>query len=215
MAVKLPNGIIFSLGTTLGAPKPVTAITNANPAVASSATHGLSNGAVIVVNSGWQKINDRVMRVAAQASGTFNLEGIDTTSTTLYPAGSGTGSVREVTGFTQISQVLESSTSGGEMQFATYSFLENDFESQIPTQSSAQTITLNIADDDTLAGYKALQKASDERVALPLKAQLPDGAVILYMGYVSFNSTPSMTKGEVMACEATFSLLSKPVRYSA
>jgi len=39
--------------------------------------------------------------------------------------------------------------------------------------------------------------------------------VLLYNGYVSFNETPSMTKGEVMGVQATFSLLSRPVRYAA
>lgn len=215
MAVSLPNGVIFSIGTALGAAKPVTAISNANPAVASSSAHGLANGAIILVSSGWQQINDRLMRVANQAAGTFNLEDLDSTDTTMFPIAGGAGSVKEVTAFTQITQVLESSTSGGEMQFATFSFLENSFESQIPTQSSAQSITLSIADDPTLAGYQALKKASDKRAAVPFKAQMPNGSVILYYGYVSLNPTPSMTKGSVMACAATFSLMSPPVRYAA
>ncbi|TAL79107.1 MAG: phage tail protein [Burkholderiaceae bacterium] len=165
----------------------------------------MADGALILAKSGRQRINDRVFRVAGSTFGTFNFEGLDTTDTKVFPAGGGVGSVQEITNFTQITRVLESSTSGGDMQFANYSFLENDFESQIPTQSSAQTLTLSIADDDTLLGYKALQKAAEARSALPLKAQLPNGAIILYMGYVSFNTTPSMTKGSVMACQATFS----------
>lgn len=215
MAVQLPNGVIISLATAYGAPKAVTAITNANPGVASSAAHGMSNGALIEVASGWQKVNERIVRVAATASGTFALEGIDTTNTTLYPTGTGSGSVREITAFTQISQILELSTTGGDMQFTTYSFLENDFESQLPTTSSAQSLTMSIADDPTLAGYQALKKAADERAVRALKLVMPNGSTLLYNGYVSFNETPTMTKSQVMACNATFSLLSRPVRYAA
>lgn len=215
MAVQLPNGVVFSLGTTIDAAKTVSSISNANPAVATSTAHGFANGDIILLNSGWQKLNDRLLRVANQASGTFELAGQDTTSTTLYPTGTSAGSAKKVSAWTQITQVLECSTSGGEMQFATYSFLENDFESQIPTQHSAQSLTMSIADDPTLAGYVALKKAAADRQAIPLRAQMPNGSVIYYYGYISFNETPSMTKNNVMACSATFSLMSMPVRYAA
>lgn len=215
MSVSLPNGVIFSLGTTLDAAKTVSAITNANPGVASSTSHGYTNGDIILLNTGWQKLNDRLFRVASQASGTFELAGQDTTSTVLYPTGTSAGTAKKVSAWTQITQVLECTTSGGEMQFATYSFLENDFESQIPTQHSAQSLTMSIADDPSLTGYAALKKAAAERAAVPLRAQMPNGSVIYYYGYISFNETPSMTKNNVMACQATFSLMSLPVRYAS
>lgn len=215
MAVSLPNGVILSLATAYGASKSISAITNANPGVASSAAHGLTNGALIELKSGWQKLNERVLRVADSAAGTFALEGASTLSSIQFPAGTGNGSFREITSFTQITQVLETSTSGGEMQFATYSFLENDFEAQIPTQASAQSLAITIADDPSLPGYKALQTAAELREVRALRIAFPNGSVLLYNGYVSFNETPSMTKGEVMGVQATFSLLSRPVRYAA
>ena len=48
-----------------------------------------------------------------------------------------------------------------------------------------------------------------------LKATMPNGSVILYNGYVSFNETPTMTKNSVMVVNATFSLQGRPVRYAA
>ncbi|AZS78592.1 phage tail protein [Achromobacter spanius] len=215
MSVSLPNGVIIALATAYGASKNITALTNANPAVATSAAHGIANGALVEVKSGWQKINERIVRVADAAAGAFSLDGMNTSSLVQYPAGTGAGSVREITAFTQITQILETSTSGGEMQFATYSFLENDFEAQIPTQASAQSLDLTIADDPTLAGYKALQAAAETREVRALRITFPNGSMILYNGYVSFNETPTMTKGEVMGVRATFSLLSRPVRYAA
>ncbi|MBV2160246.1 phage tail protein [Achromobacter denitrificans] len=215
MAVSLPNGVILSLATAYGLSKPITAITNANPGVASSAAHGLANGALVEVKSGWQKINERIVRVADAAAGAFSLEGMNTSSQIQFPPGTGIGSVREITAFTQITQILEVSTSGGEMQFATYSFLENDFESQVPTQASAQSMEITIADDPSLAGYKALQVAAELREPRALRITFPNGSMILYYGILSFNETPSMTKGEVMGVRATFSLQSRPVRYAA
>lgn len=216
MAVKLPNGVTLALATAYAAADTVSVVTNASTAVATtSAAHGLTDGVFVEVTSGWSKLNNRIVRVDNAAGSALDYEGINSTSTQNYPAGSGGGSVREITTWTQISQVLELTSSGGEMQFTTYSFLEQDFESQLPTQSSPMTITISVADDASLAGYIALKNAADTRALVGLKATLPDSSLILYNGYVSFNETPSMTKNSVMACQATFSLQGRPVRYSA
>ena len=215
MAVSLPNGVTFALATAYGAVKAISAITNANPGVASAAAHGFSDGDFVEITSGWSRLNNRVVRVDAPTTDAFNVEGINTTSTLNYPSGTGGGSAREITQWTQISQIMELSTSGGEMQFTTYSFLEQDFESQLPTQSSAMTITMGIADDPALAGYQALKSLADTRELVALKATMPNGSVILYNGYVSFNETPTMAKNSVMVVNATFSLQGRPVRYAA
>lgn len=206
----------LALATAYAAADTVSAVTNAATAVATtSAAHGIINGAFVEVTSGWSKLNNRIVRAANAAASALDYEGINTTSTQNYPAGSGGGSVREITTWTQISQVLELTSSGGEMQFTTYSFLEQDFESQLPTQSSPMTITISVADDASLPGYIALKNAADTRALIGLKATLPDSSLILYNGYLSFNETPSMTKNSVMACQATFSLQGRPVRYAA
>lgn len=215
MAVSLPNGVTIAIATAYGSPLTVSALTNANPAVATSAAHGLTSGDIIEVTSGWSKLNSRIVRVDNEAAGTFEMEGINTSSTTSYPAGSGTGTVREITAFTQISQIMDVQTSGGEMQFATYSFLDMDYETQLPTQSSPMTMTIQIADDPALAGYAAVKSAAEDRAVRALKITYPSGAVAYYNGYVSFNETPTFTKNQVQAVTATFNLLSRPVRYSA
>lgn len=214
MAVKLPNGVIVSIGTSFGSPISVSALSNASPPVATAVGHGLTDGDIVVVTSGWAKLNDRVVKVDQLTADTFSLLNINATSTTSYPAGTGTGSVKEVTAWTQISQVLDVTTSGGEMQFVNYSFLEMDYETQMPTQSSPMVMTMQIADDDSLAGYAALKAAAEARDTRPMRVAFPDGSIIFYNGYVSFNETPSMTKNQLMAVTATFNLLSRPVRYA-
>lgn len=214
-AVQLPNGFTIALATAYGTAKTVSALTNANPAVATtSAAHGISTGAILEITSGWQKINSRGARAAAAAGSSISYEGLDTTSVTNYPAGTGIGSIREITAFTQISQITDLTTSGGDMQFATYSFLENDFESQLPTQASAQSLTITIADDAALAGYIALKAAGEDRSIRMLKMTTPSGGILLYNGYVSFNETPTLSKGNINTVSATFSLLAKPTRYA-
>src|SRR5690606_31643353 len=105
--IQMPNGATFEIASEYGSPIPFTILTNANPAVATAAAHGLAEGDVIALNSGWTRLEGRSVRVGEIASGTFALENVNTTSVQQYPAGSGIGSAREVTAFTEISQITE------------------------------------------------------------------------------------------------------------
>lgn len=215
MSFSIPDGTTIHLGTAFGGSIAITSISNANPAVVTSSGHGLTAGDIIIVKSGWQKINERVFRVANPLAGSFELEGLDTTDTNMFPTGSSAGSAEEVSAWTQITQVIGISTSGGEQQFATVSPLESDFEIQIPTMYSAQTLTMEIGDDPTLIGYIELQKAANQRGIRPMMLLNKNGSKIYYYGYVSLNETPTKNKGQVDTVTATFSLLSRPVRYAA
>lgn len=213
MSARLPDGAAVAIATAYGAAKTITAISNANPAVASSVAHGFTNGDLIAIDSGWPRVNERIVRVTSAVADSFGLEGIDSTDVTRYPAGSGAGQAREITTWTPITQILEFTTSGGDQQFTNFSYLEEDFERQLPTITSAQSITIGIADDPTQPGYIALKLASDVRAMRALRLTLPDGSILLYNGIVSLNETPTLTKGQVMQVRATFSLQSKPTRY--
>lgn len=215
MAVSLPNGVVFNVASAYAAAKTITAITNANPAVATCAAHGLTDGDIIVLSSGWNKLSEKAVRIANSDTNTFELEGVDTTNTTTFPAGGGVGTFREVTSWVQISQVLENTSQGGDQQFVTYSFLEEDVEHQIPTVKSASSIQFSIGDDALLAWYPILSTANDDRQPRAVKAVLPAGSLILYNGYITLNKTPSMTKNQIMALASTLSLTSEPVRYTA
>jgi hypothetical protein len=216
MSVKLPNGATVAIASGYGASKTMSAVTNANPGVATlEASHGVVEGDFIEVTSGWSRLTDKIVRAGTVTTNDVQLEGIDTTLTSIYPAAGGAGTVREITGWTQLSQILESSSSGGEQQFATYQFLEGDSEKRIPTTKSAFGLSFRIADDPTLAGYILASAANDDRLQRAVKITLADGGVILYNAYISLNKTPSMTKNEIMACEVTLSLLAEPVRYAS
>lgn len=215
MAVSLPNGALVHIASGTGSAITVTALTNANPAVATATAHGLSNGDYVIVTSGWSRLTDRVVRVANVTANTFELEGIDTSDTDIYPAGNGTGSVKEVTAWTQLSQILSSSSSGGEQQFLDYQFLEADAAKRIPTFKSPAGLTFTVADDPTLAGYIAAKNANDDRVERALRVTLPNSAKLLYLAYISLAPSPSLTVNEVMSVEITASLLNDPVRYAS
>ena len=127
----------------------------------------------------------------------------------------GVGTVREISTWTQIAQVLSTQSDGGQQQFFTYQLLEADAEKRIPTTKSAGGLTIRIADDPTLAGYIAASAANDDRLPRALRITMPNGSVLLYNTYVSLNKTPTFTVNQAMECEVTFSFLAEPVRYAA
>ena len=79
-------------GLVLEANKTITAITKANPAVVTIASHGYSNGDEIYINSvaGMIEVNARYFIVANKTTHTFQLTGVNSSAYTTY-ASAGTG----------------------------------------------------------------------------------------------------------------------------
>jgi len=216
MSVQLPNGATIAIASAYGSSKTMSAISNATEAVATlEASHGVIENDILEVTSGWSRLNGRIVRADSVSTNDVTFEDINTASTTRFPAGSGTGTVREITTFTQISQVLEVATSGGEQQFTNFSFLEDDTERQIPTQRSPQAMTLTIGDDVSLAHYAVLVAADEDRLPRAIKVTLPSGSVLYYNCYVTLNKTPTLTKNEVMGLQVTLSMVAEPTRYAS
>lgn len=216
MSVSLPNGAVIAIASGYGTSKTMSAVSNANPGVATlEASHGIVDGDFMEVTSGWSRLTGKIIKAGTVSTNDVPLLGMNTTSTTAYPTGAGVGSIREITGWTQVQQVLESSSTGGEQQFLEYQFLEDDAQKRIPTFKSAAGLTISIADDPSLAGYIAAEAANDDRLPRAIRITLPSGAVILYNAYISLNKTPSLTVNQLMAVQMTLSFLNEPVRYAA
>lgn len=211
----LPNGSTISISSGFGSAKTVSAITNANPGVASSTAHGITDGTYVVVSSGWAKLDGRVVRTDNAITDAFDLEGVDTTSTTDYPVGAGAGTVKAVTGWTQITGILGSSSSGGEQNYWTGAPLESDRELRIPTTKSAAGIDLEVSDDPSASFYNIVKAANDDRAPRAVLLTLANGSKILYNAYVSMGIIPSLNRDNPMTVKVTLSLVSDPVRYAS
>lgn len=214
MAIKLPNGAIIAIASGYAASANITALSNASEALATAA-NTLAVGDFVEITSGWSRLTDKIVRVKTTTASNFVLEGYDTSSTSIYPANGGIGSFRRITGWTQIAQVLETSTSGGEQQFLEYQLLEADAQKRIPTFKSPAGLELTLGDDPTLTGYQALSVANDDRAQRAVRITLPNGSVLLYNAYVSVDKTPSLSVNNIMAVKATLSFLNEPVRYAS
>ncbi|MBC3456347.1 phage tail protein [Pseudomonas mosselii] len=213
--IPLPNGSVLEIASTLGTAVPFTALTNAKPPVASAVGHSIDADDILLISSGWALINDRAAKAANVTTDAFSLAGLDTTNTDRYTAGAGIGSVVPVSGWTQISKVTGFTVSGGEQQFLTVGYLENDDDLQFPTNRNPISVSVTVEDQPSALYVPVVEGYDDSKELTVIRLKLPGGGQILMPGYVSITSTPTMERNQLMTRTISVGLSGRPTRYSA
>ena len=212
----VPTGTIFSVATAFAAAKTVTAVSNATEALVSSTAHGYTNGDIVQIFSGWGRLNRRAARVKTSTTDSFVLEGINTTNTEFYPAGSGIGTVKKVTTFQQINKILNPTSSGGEPKNITVKFLESDVEENISDGFTAISESFEIdADEFGGAAYAALVALSEVQTDTVFKKTLKSGSLIFTPARLALNENVKLTDGQIMTNAVSLNGNGKITRYSA
>ena len=87
----------------------ITGITQANPAVVTAASHGLSNGDRVFITSvaGMSQVNNLEFTVANATTNTFELSSIDSTNYDAYTSGGAVGKIVEVTTTYSVTDIFE------------------------------------------------------------------------------------------------------------
>lgn len=215
MAFRLPNGSTFDFAATYSAANTITAISNANPAVATSPAHSFVVGDIVVVTSGWTKLTGRAFKVGATTATTFVLLDVNTSNTQAYPVGVSAGSAKKVATWVNIPQITEVASSGGEQQFYQFGFLEEDEDRQIPTTKSPSTLTLTVADDPSQPYVPVVEAADELKEERIQRLNLVNGDIILYNSIASITNTPSLTRNQIMVRTITLAQQGRVTRYRA
>lgn len=215
----LPTGAKIAVATAFGASKTISGISNATEAVCTSTAHGLVAGDVVIIYSGWGRLNGRVFRVkAAGTADTFTLEGkgANTTSTKYFTPGSGAGSFVKATAFIDVVQILANNTSGGEAKKVVYRYLEAENELEINDGFSPVSRSLEVdADAIDTPGYAALQDLTEAGTDTIQRTLLRNGAVSYLACTVALNEEVLMQDGQVNRVKVDFSGKSRSTRYAS
>jgi Phage tail tube protein, TTP len=215
MAVTLAVGTTPSIASTYGTAVVMSAITNATEAVATlGAGHGVVAGDFLEITSGWSLLDGRVVRAKTVATNDVTLELVNTVSTTNYPAGSGTGTIRRITAWTAITQVTsELQTSGGDQEFADVTTLQDRTKRQIPTRRSPVELTMPVYFDNSLGWVSTVRAAADTATATAVRLVYPNGSRTVGNAYWSMSDVPQINDSTLRAnVSLTFSAL--PITYS-
>ncbi|BFT63281.1 phage tail tube protein [Pseudomonas moorei] len=213
MGYKLPNGATFEHAATYAAPLAFSAITNASEAVCTVVGATLSVGDILLVTSGWTALNNKVVRVKTATATAITLEAIDTTNTTIFPAGSGAGSLKKVMTWVQIPQITDVAFSGGDQNYQDVVFLEDAQGRQLPTDKAAASMVLTVADDPTLAYVPIVQAADIAQTVQAARLNLPGTDKLYYGAYTSFSLQPAVSRSNILTRTVSLALQAAPVRY--
>lgn len=214
-SIPLPNGAQVALATAYAASKALASISNAKPAVATSAAHGYVDGSILLLNTpGWTKADNSVMRTTEADVDTFELAGLNSTSVERFPSGGGKGSAKAITGWEQLPKIPTFETTGGDAKTQTTSYIdfEKDFEIFTGTNPERLNFTISYAPDG--AAYAALVEAHESGELQVIRLVLKDGSTLYYPGQLFFNKSPVTTKDQEMVNNVSLALQGEITRYA-
>lgn len=212
----LPSGTVLAVASAFAVAKTVSGISNAAEGVVSCVAHGYSNGDIVQLYSAWGRLNRRVVRVKSVTADTFVAEGIDTTSLEFFPSGSGGGTVRKVSTFTQVPKYLSPQASGGEPKNVTVRFMDEDTDTNLNDGFTAVTESFEIdADQFGSASYTALRSLSEVQTDTVLKKTLKSGATIYTPCKIALNENVKLADGSIMTNVVSVNGNGRITRYAA
>lgn len=214
MAYFFPEGSKFYFSQTFASPKTITALSNASPAVATSVSHGYSDGDEVILTSGWEDATDTVFKVDQLTADTFSLLGLNATDTNFYATGTGTGTAAKISGWTEIPQCLTIATSGGDARFTTINPIARRNAINVPTGFNPTSITLTLGHDPSNANYETMLDISRTLSKVAFKMVLSGGAVTYGYGYMSVSEAPSLNVNQANQVTAALTMLGRSISYA-
>ena len=178
------RNVRVEIGKTEGASKTVTAVTLASPGVATSTSHGLSDGAVGYMSgvTGMVQLDGQAVRVNSPTTNDFQLEAINTTS---YPAFTA-GVFIPITAWSTLSRAASYAIGGGEADKLDSTTLLDIIKQEENGLLAAQTVTfglkLETVDEEAL---QLITAAALSQSRMVFRITLSDGAQRVFRGQPS------------------------------
>lgn len=213
MAYYFPEGSSQQFSQTFASAKTITAMTNANPAVATSVAHGYTTNDEILLTTGWEDATDSAYKITVLSADTYSVLGLDTTNTGFFPAGNGVGTSQKISGWASIPQILTVNTSGGDPKFTDVQLLSKRNGIKIPTGFNAISVTLTMAHDASQVNYITMVGISRNLSKVAFKQVISGGAVTYGYGYMSVSEFPKLNNNNVNAVDAALTVLGRAISY--
>lgn len=186
MGVKVLKGrnVKVEVATVFGAAKTVTGITKANPGVATSTAHGLTNGTVGYFDglTGMQELEGMATAAANVAANTFDLLDVDSSS---FTTASG-GSFVPVTTWATLVNATKVDIAGGDASKLDVTTLLDNSKQEENGMLSAQSVSIDVLIEQTTNAAAAYlrARARDGGYAV-MRLTYPNGSRRIFRGQPS------------------------------
>ena len=213
MSVRKWANVAVAMQSAAAATKTITAITKANPGVASATANGYSNGDYVLLSAaGMYQVDGRVVRVSAQATDAFSLEGVDTTTFDTFTS----GTASKLTFGTNIITATSMSSSGGDFSFIDTTTIHTNVKSQIPGLANPMTYTFENLWDISDAGQIAMKAATDAQSQLAFRFTFGTGGpIMVFSGYVGYTGSPGGSAQDKVTSQAVITMFGRPTFYAS
>lgn len=215
MAYFTAVGAKFQFSTTFAPAVAITSTTNADPAVATTAApHNLVEGDIFAaLFNGWEDANESVYRAGDGTTGSsLVIDGIDATDPVWFPSGTASaGSVRKVTDWIDIGQVLDFQQSGGGVENITVKPLNQRRAINMPAGFEAESVTMTLGYDPKRFDQKAMDKITrnlSQKVAF--RFVLAGGATVYAYGTLQKGSMPQLASNDVAKVSVNLTFFGVP-----
>lgn len=211
MAAIFWSNVKIDVQSALGAAKAISAVTKANPAVATSTAHGFANGDIVVLPdvAGMVELTGRAFRVAGVTANTFQLEGEDSSGYGTFVS----GNAYQVTALQSMSTVQGVNVSGGDPEFADTTTIHDTIRKQAPTIVSPLTMTFDSLFDSADNALKELNKASKTKTTRVVRLTFSSGAAVLANCYVAAPLVPTGAAQQAVTTPITLTSQGIPNAY--
>lgn len=199
--INLWSDVQINVQTALAAAKTISAITKADPPVATSTAHGFVNGDKLLLRvTGMGKLDHRVVRVANKTDDTFELKGLDSTNYATFL----TGTAAKITFGAAANTVTDVNPTGGEAKSVDITTVHTDTDREMPGNFSALSYAFGnlwVPDDPALLELAAATSAKEERA---IEIVFATGTLVLMNTFPSVSLAPGGTKGEAVTTPSSF-----------
>lgn len=192
------NGSTFKVQTALGSAQEITGITQADPAVVSSAAHGNVTGDVVkmTIDAGsMSQLDGNLYVVDNEVSGSYELSGVDSTGYDAFAAGSPYDYARRVTfsNFCELTGANQQDAGADQVEVTTICSTAKEFEQGLSDSGTLQ-LDFNWAGNETVQAALRAAKLSGDQLAFKITFPGTGGTVIM-IGTVTATSFQGAVNG--------------------
>ncbi len=175
------RGVKVEVGKTEGSAKTVTAVTLADPGVATSTAHALTDKTVGYFKNvtGMVNLEGQAVRIGGVTANTFNLTDIDTTE---YPAFTA-GQFIPITAWSTLAKATSISEGGGDPEKLNTTVLLDDIRKEANGLLAAETVTIQLlAESLASEALQICRRAARSADALVFRVTWKNGDVMIFRG---------------------------------
>jgi hypothetical protein len=200
---KVWSGVQIAVQSALATALPISAITKANPAVASYTGTDPVNGDYLYLSSiqGMYQLDERVVRAANVngAGNTVELEGVNSTAFDTFTS----GNLQVITFGTTLSLITDITVSGGEFEDIDTTTIHDLVRVVQPGVASNLNFAMTAQWDPASTALQALKTASDGKSRRAIRFTFADGTKWVTTGFIGCSLAPTGSAQQLVTTPIT------------